>query len=108
MKKSKTILGRITAASFLVMPGVISNAQPGTSAKLKAGEEIRTFKVHVAEAQLNDLHRRILATNGPIAKRSRMNRKVCSLLRCRLSPTTGRLSTIGEKWRRDSTHCLNT
>ena len=65
MKKSKTILGRITAASFLVMPGVISNAQPGTSAKLKAGEEIRTFKVHVAEAQLNDLHRRILATKWP-------------------------------------------
>jgi pimeloyl-ACP methyl ester carboxylesterase len=65
MNNSKSILARILAASLFVMHGLLSNAQPGPSTKVSAGEEIRPFKVHVSNAQLTDLRRRILATKWP-------------------------------------------
>ena len=64
MKKSKRIVA-IIAAAALVMQGIISIAQTGSSAKPVTDESIRPFHVHVPQSQLDDLRRRILATKWP-------------------------------------------
>src|SRR3981081_4071499 len=65
MKKSKRILAIIMIAGTFVMKGVISMAQSGPSARPITDESIRPFHVHIPQAELDDLRRRILATKWP-------------------------------------------
>jgi len=64
MKKSKKILAIIIASVFL-MQGLIATAQSGPFAKPVTDESIRAFHVHIPEAQLTDLRKRISATKWP-------------------------------------------
>src|SRR5829696_10055574 len=65
MKKTKNMLAGTVMAGAIVMQGAISQAQPGPSVGTNSIEAIRPFKVHVAEADLIDLRKRILATRWP-------------------------------------------
>lgn len=65
MKKSKRILAIIIAITAFVLQGVISTAQSGPSVKPVTDEPIRPFHVHVPQAELDDLRRRISATKWP-------------------------------------------
>jgi pimeloyl-ACP methyl ester carboxylesterase len=65
MKKSKRIFAMIIVAISFLMRGVISAAQTGATAGPLTDESIRPFHVHVPQAELDDLRRRILATKWP-------------------------------------------
>jgi len=65
MKKSNTIIAGTVVAGAIAMQGTVSSAQTGSSAPAKSTEEIRPFKVHFSQSDLDDLHRRILATKWP-------------------------------------------
>ena len=65
MKKSKTILAGTMIAGAFVLQGTASNAQTGTSNKIVSTETIRPFQVHIPQADLDDLRRRVLATKWP-------------------------------------------
>jgi len=65
MKKSKTVLTTAMVAGAFVMQGTVSNAQNNSSGKMASGESIRPFKVNIPQSDLDDLRRRILATNWP-------------------------------------------
>jgi len=65
MKKSKKILAGTMVAGAIVMQGAISNAQTGTSASYSTDELIRPFHVNIPQKKLDDLKRRILATQWP-------------------------------------------
>ena len=102
MKKSKTILAGTMIAGAFALQGSASNAQTGSSNVVASTETIRPFQVHIPQADLDDLRRRILATKWPSSgKRSQMNRKACSSLQCRNLPAIGRKITIGAKLRRN-------
>ncbi|HTD38983.1 MAG TPA: epoxide hydrolase N-terminal domain-containing protein, partial [Mucilaginibacter sp.] len=67
MKKNRNILtGIITAgiAGALTLFGGTVSAQ-SHAGKSKSSEAIRPFHVHVSQAALDDLHRRIQATRWP-------------------------------------------
>src|SRR5262245_20950550 len=61
MKKSKTILAGTMVAGAIAMQGTMT----GSSAQASSAEAIRPFKVHFPQSDLDDLHRRILATKWP-------------------------------------------
>jgi pimeloyl-ACP methyl ester carboxylesterase len=61
MKKTTNILAGTVVAGALAMQGTPSKAQPGSSNT----EAIRPFQVHIPQADLDDLRRRILATRWP-------------------------------------------
>ena len=63
MKKVKSLLAVTMAVGVLMMQGTIGNTQ--TKTNHMSDESIRPFKVHIPEAQLADLKRRILATKWP-------------------------------------------
>src|SRR5580765_7532935 len=65
MKKSTTILASTMVAGALAMQGTPSNAQAGSSNEAAPSETIRPFQVHVPQADLDDLRRRVLATKWP-------------------------------------------
>ena len=66
MKKSKRILAIIIVASAFVMRGIIATAQAEPSDKSSIDESIRPFqKIHVSQAELDDLRGRVLATKWP-------------------------------------------
>ena len=65
MKKSKSILASTMVATAFVMQSATSDAQQGPSAGPMVNEEVRTFKVHFSDADLQDLRQRILATRWP-------------------------------------------
>src|SRR3954454_12996758 len=65
MKKSKSILASTMVAGAIVMQGTISSAQMETYDTSVSSEAIRPFQVHIPEAELTDLRKRILATRWP-------------------------------------------
>src|SRR3954453_21060746 len=65
MEKSKSILASTMVAGAFVAHSTISNAQMASSDTVISSEAIRPFQVHVPEAELTDLRRRILATKWP-------------------------------------------
>jgi len=64
MEKRKSIIASIIAIAAFVI-GAFSNAHSQSSAGASPNEEIRPFKFHAAQTDLNDLHRRIMATKWP-------------------------------------------
>ena len=65
MKKSKTILASTMIAGAFALQGTASNAQTGSSNEVASTETIRPFQVHIPQADLDDLRRRVLATKWP-------------------------------------------
>jgi pimeloyl-ACP methyl ester carboxylesterase len=65
MKKSKTIIASTMIAGAFAMQGNSSNAQTGSSNEVASTETIRPFQVHVPQADLDELRRRVLATKWP-------------------------------------------
>src|SRR5215470_19616611 len=65
MKKSKNILASTMVAGALVMQGTVSDAQTATAISYSADESIRPFHVNIPQKKLDDLKRRILATQWP-------------------------------------------
>src|SRR5262245_60190467 len=65
MKKSKSILASTMVTGALVMQGTISNAQPLASVNSLQDETLRPFHVDMPQKKLDDLKRRILATQWP-------------------------------------------
>jgi pimeloyl-ACP methyl ester carboxylesterase len=65
MKKTKKILATTMLTGAMVMQGTLGSAQTGQSSKTVDSEKIRPFHVSVPEKQLDDLKRRILATQWP-------------------------------------------
>src|SRR5215510_3243789 len=65
MKKSKSILATTMVAGALVMQSTVSNAQTGSSGNFSHDESIRPVHVNIAQKKLDDLKRRILATQWP-------------------------------------------
>jgi pimeloyl-ACP methyl ester carboxylesterase len=65
MEKSKKILTSTIIAGVLVMQGTLSNAQSVPSGKASSNEAIRPFHMNIPEKKLEDLKRRILATEWP-------------------------------------------
>ena len=64
MKKSKTLLASTMIAGAFALQGTAS-AQPGSSTQVASTETIRPFQVHIPQADLDDLRRRVLATKWP-------------------------------------------
>jgi pimeloyl-ACP methyl ester carboxylesterase len=64
MKKSNSILAGTMVAGAIVLQGTLGNAQTAASVELPI-ESIRPFKINVAQVQLDDLRRRVLATKWP-------------------------------------------
>src|SRR5215203_4200486 len=65
MKMAKKILAGTLITAGLALRGIPGTAQDARSANATSAEAIRPFKVHVADADLKDLRRRILATKWP-------------------------------------------
>ncbi|HEY5749761.1 MAG TPA: epoxide hydrolase [Chryseolinea sp.] len=65
MKKTKKMLATTMLTGALVMQGTLGSAQTGQSSKTADSEKIRPFHVSVPQKQLDDLKRRILATQWP-------------------------------------------
>ena len=65
MKKSKTILAGTMIAGAFALQGTAGNAQTGSSNQVASAETIRPFQVHIPQADLDDLRRRVLATKWP-------------------------------------------
>lgn len=65
MKNTRQILAGTIVISALVMQGALSNAQSGLSGNAPSDEAIRPFSVHIPQKKVDDLKRRILATQWP-------------------------------------------
>jgi pimeloyl-ACP methyl ester carboxylesterase len=65
MKKSKSILTKAMVVGAIVMKGIISYAQSGTSLELLSSEAIRPFQVHVPKKELADLKHRLSEARLP-------------------------------------------
>jgi len=65
MKKSKTILANTMITGAFVMQGALSNGQNGPYNEAVSTDVIRPFKIHVPQADLDELRRRVLATKWP-------------------------------------------
>jgi pimeloyl-ACP methyl ester carboxylesterase len=65
MEKSKKIFTSTIIAGVLVMQGTLSNAQSAPSGNASSNEAIRPFHMNIPEKKLEDLKRRILATEWP-------------------------------------------
>jgi pimeloyl-ACP methyl ester carboxylesterase len=65
MKKTKQMLATTVLTGALVMQGTMGGAQTGQGSKTTDPESIRPFHVSVPQKQLDDLKRRILATQWP-------------------------------------------
>ena len=65
MKKTKQMLATTVLTGALVMQGTMGGAQTGQGSKTADAESIRPFHVSVPQKQLDDLKRRILATQWP-------------------------------------------
>src|SRR5258705_6493986 len=65
MKKSKTILASTMIAGVFALQGTPSNAQTGSYNEVASTKTIRPFKVHVPQADIDDLRRRVRTTKWP-------------------------------------------
>jgi len=64
MKKGNKILASTVVTGALVLQGALSNAQTGTAKEVSI-ETIRPYKIHIPQADLDELRRRVLATRWP-------------------------------------------
>src|ERR1700704_5214210 len=62
--ESKKILASTMVTGAFILQGAISNAQTGSSEKTST-ETIRPFQVHIPQADLDELRRRVLNTKWP-------------------------------------------
>jgi len=62
--ESKKILASTMVTGAFILQGAISNAQTGSSEKAST-ETIRPFQVHIPQADLDELRRRVLNTKWP-------------------------------------------
>ncbi|MHA4847238.1 epoxide hydrolase family protein [Flavitalea antarctica] len=65
MKRNTRIIASIAVAGTLLLQVVAGNGQTNTSTRTLTSEDIRKYHIHVAEAELTDLRRRVLATRWP-------------------------------------------
>ena len=65
MKKTKTILTNVVISGAVVLQGTITDAQGTTHNVNTSNESIRPFHVHISNADITDLRKRILATRWP-------------------------------------------
>jgi len=65
MKKMKKFPHRIIICSALALQGLYTSAPGESRAPLHSDETIRPFRVHIADANLKDLRKRIQATRWP-------------------------------------------
>ena len=65
MKKTKNIVANTMLYGALVLQGSLTDAQGKSPTNIHSDEAIRPFKVHFPNAELEDLHKRLLATRWP-------------------------------------------
>jgi pimeloyl-ACP methyl ester carboxylesterase len=65
MKNIKKILAGTVLTGTLALQGTLPEAQRGPGANLQSNETIRPFHVHIPDADLKDLRKRLLATRWP-------------------------------------------
>jgi hypothetical protein len=67
MKKT-TIIASTVLSGVISLQGTIAEAQPESNANIKSTETIRPFKVHISDAAIKDLRKRISDTRWPDKK----------------------------------------
>src|SRR5580765_3386165 len=65
MQMTENVVASILLAGVLVFQSTFVKGQGTSKTDLKSMEAIRPFRVHIPDAALNDLHKRILATRWP-------------------------------------------
>ena len=65
MKAAKKIFAGTVIVGAIVMQAALCNAQTGSTGTVISDKTIRPFQVHVAQADLDELRRRVLATRWP-------------------------------------------
>ena len=65
MKKTKNVLASTMLTGAMALQGTLAQAQGESYVDIKSAEAVRPFKIHVADADLKDLRKRILATKWP-------------------------------------------
>ena len=65
MKNIKKILGSTVLTGTMALQGTLLEAQPGPRGNLQPNETIRPFHVHIPDADVKDLRKRLLATRWP-------------------------------------------
>ena len=65
MKKTKSILATTVVSGALVLQGTIADAQGPSNTNGKIDESVRPFHIHVSDADIMDLRKRIMATRWP-------------------------------------------
>jgi len=65
MKKTKNIVASSVLTGLMALQGTLAEAQGDSKLDFKSAESIRSFKIHVSDADLKDLRQRILATKWP-------------------------------------------
>ncbi len=65
MKKGKSMLAGALLITVILLPGSRTCAQMEISARIKTGETMPPFQVHIPEKDIVDLKRRIIATKWP-------------------------------------------
>ena len=65
MKKTKSILATTVVSGALVLQGTIADAQGPSNTNGKIDESVRPFHIHVSDADIMDLRKRIIATRWP-------------------------------------------
>jgi pimeloyl-ACP methyl ester carboxylesterase len=65
MKKTKNILASTMLSGALALQGSIANAQGESYADKKSSDAIRPFRVHIPDADVKDLRKRLQATRWP-------------------------------------------
>ena len=65
MKNTKNIIASMVVSGALALEGTIADAQGTSHANRNMNESIRPFHVNIADADINDLRKRIMATRWP-------------------------------------------
>lgn len=65
MKKTKNVLANTVLTGALALQGTLADAQQGPYTDITSAESIRPFRVHIPNAALKDLRKRISATRWP-------------------------------------------
>ena len=65
MNKTKNIVANTVLCGALALQGTLADAQVKSLTNIHSDEAIRPFKVHIPNAELEDLRKRLLATRWP-------------------------------------------
>jgi len=65
MKQTKTILATTVVSGALALQGAIADAQGTSHLNKSVDESIRAFRVHISDADIMDLRKRLIATRWP-------------------------------------------